>query len=48
MDNPLKMKEIQAFIEKRSKKKKKKEKKKKKKRSKSDDSGDEDIGKWNF
>ena len=43
LDNPLKMKEIQAFIEKRSKKKKKKEKKKKKKRSKSDDSGDEDI-----
>ena len=44
LDNPLKMKEIQAYIDKKSKKKKKKEKKKKKKRSKSDNSDDdEDI-----
>ena len=45
LDNPLKMREIQAYIEKTSKKKKKKSKKKKKKHSgnKSDDSNDEDI-----
>ena len=43
LDNPLKMREIQKYIEKASKKKKKKEKKKKKKKSKNDDSGDEDI-----
>ena len=36
LDNPLKMREIQAYIDKAAKKKKKKEKKKKKKHSKND------------